>query len=504
MSKSHILSESEEKPSSPENDISKSMGSTVVKGAAWGTLATIARISSALLVLPVLARYLLPEEFGIVQIGMPVVLFLMLFNDFGFGPALVRAKSVTNNAWSSVFWVNISIGILMTITMYAMSGPIANWYKVPEAKPILEALSLILVLSCVTITPAAMLQRKMRFDILSMTEVISIGAGICVAFYGAINGYGAWALVGQQVTMFALKAVFMLALSFPPVSFVIDRGELKSLLGFSSHMMASRVLNFFSRNIDNIVIGRVLGAAALGYYSIAYRILLLPVEVFAWGLSQVLMPAMSKFQDDKGRMRAATLRTYRLISVFTFPLMAGISILAEPIIVFFLGERMANAAIVLQIIAPVGAIQSITSTQGAMYMALGRADILSKLSLLGLIAMTISTLIGAQWGLVGISWAYLILVVVMTPLTFLPLFKLLEMPISTAFNAIKTPLISTLIMTAILVAIHLQTPVGNVSNFVKLLILVPIGGIIYIASAAILDRPIVKEVFGLVDEIRKK
>lgn len=504
MSESRNISEAIDDVSSQEDESKKSMGSSVVKGAAWGTLATIARISSAILVLPVLARYLTPAEFGIVQIGMPVVLFLMLFNDFGFGPALVRAKAPTNAAWSSVFWVNISIGLFMTASLFLLSGPIASWYQEPDAKPILQVLSFIVVLNCLTVTPAALLQRQMRFDVLSMTEVVSLASGIAVALYGAMNGYGAWSLIMQQITMFVLKAVSIWIFSRPSTAFIIDVKELKELFGFSSNMMATRVVNFFSRNIDNIVIGRVLGAAALGYYSIAYRILLLPVEVFAWGLSQVLMPAMSRFQEDKYRMQAATLRTYRLISVFTFPLMAGISILAEPMILVFLGERMAPAAIILQIIAPVGAIQSLSSTQGAMYMALGRADILLKLSLLGLATMFVCVMVGVQWGLEGISWCYLICVFTLTPVSFIPLFRILKLPTIDALNSIRTPFLSTMAMVAGLLLVQQHTSISASSPMMQLLILVPLGGVFYVASTALLDRPLIFQVLGLIGEMRKK
>ena len=490
--------------SQANNAPQQSMSKDVAKGAAWSTLANIARISSALLVLPILARFLTPDEFGIMQIGMPIVLFLLMFNDFGFGPALVRAKNPSKDAWRSIFWTNFLIGIVMTLVLFFSAEPIANWFKVPESKSIIQALSFLILLNCLIITPSAELQRRMKFNVLSMIEVLSISLGIATALISAINGLGAWSLVSQQIVLFTVKAILMWIYARPPIKPTIVLDELRSFFGFSSNLMASRVVNFFARNADNLIIGRMLGTAALGFYSIAYRILLLPVEIFAWGLSQVLMPAMSKFHEDKSRMRAATLKTYRLISAFTFPTMAGISVLAVPLVITLLGERMAPAAIVLQILAPVGAIQSLGSTQGAMYTALGRADILFRLSLLGAVASIISFVIGVNWGLTGVATGYLIANILVTPYTFTRLLKIIELPIIDVLNAIRVPFIASLTMTAI-VYLLLQLPlIASLNHFGKVFCLVPAGAITYIIAVWLMDKTLVNEILSIAKEVSSK
>ncbi len=487
-----------------EHTDSKPMAKDVAKGAAWSTMANIARIASALFVLPVLARFLTPEEFGIMQIGMPIVLFLLMFNDFGFGPALVRAKNPSKNLWRSVFWVNFLIGIAMTAVLFLSAGPIADWFKVPEAKQIIQALSFLIMLNCVIITPSSELQRRMKFNILSMIEVLSISLGIGVAIYSAIHGYGAWSLVAQQIVLFTVKSILMWVYAQPPIKPVIVIDELKAVFGFSSNYMASRTVNFFARNADNLIIGRVLGTAALGFYSIAYRILLLPVEIFAWGLSQVLMPAMSKFHEDKHRMQAATLKTYRLISAFTFPTMAGISVMAVPLISTLLGDRMAPAAQVLQILAPVGALQSLGSTQGAMFTALGRADILFKFSFIGAIASIASFLIGVQWGLTGVAIGYLIANFALTPYAFARALKLIELPITRALYALRAPVLASLIMAAIVYfGLHF-TPASNFSHLLQMLVLVPLGGVTYLIATWFIDKSLITEVLGVAKDITSK
>ncbi|WP_051089135.1 lipopolysaccharide biosynthesis protein [Hirschia maritima] len=483
---------------------SQSMAKSVAKGAAWSTLANIARIASALFVLPILARFLTPEEFGIMQIAMPIVLFLLMFNDFGFGPALVRAKNLSQNAWRSVFWINLIIGLLMTAVLFIISEPIANWFQVPEAKSIIQTLSFLIALNSVIVTPAADLQRRMKFNILSMIEVSSITIGIVVAIFAAIEGYGAWSLVIQQLSLFTIKSVLMWAYSRPPIKPTIIISELKALFGFSSNLMGARFVNFLARNADNLIIGRVLGTAALGFYSIAYRILLLPVEIFAWGLSQVLMPAVSKFQDDKPRMQSAVLRTFRLISFFTFPSMIGIAILAEPLVIILLGERMAPAAAILQILAPLGAIQSLSSTQGAIYMALGRTDILFKISSITTVVSILGFLIGVQWGLKGVAIAYLITTTCLQPYTFTRLLPLLELPVQKMLGSIQFQFLASMIMGIIVIIVYHLSAIQSFDKLLQVIFLVPIGCISYLSAIWFLDKTLIKEFLRLFKDVSSK
>lgn len=483
---------------SPES--SGSMSRSVAKSAAWTTGANAARIASGILVIPVLARFLQPSDFGIMQIAMPVVLFLMMFGDLGFGPALVRAKQVSNAAWSSVFWVTLAIGALLSILLYLASAPVASWFRHPEATPILQVLSCMLVLGCFNVTPAALLQRRLRFDQLAMLEVFSVGLGIAAALFGAIRGAGAWALVWQQLTMFIIKTVGLWALGRPPIRFAIDIGALEDLFGFSMNLLASRIVNFFSRNVDNVLIGRMLGAASLGYYSIAYRILLMPVEIFAWGLSQILIPTIGKFQDNKPRVQAACLRTYRLISAMTFPAMTGIAVLAYPIVSVLLGERMMPAAPVLQILAPIGALQSVSTTQGSINVALGRADIVFGWSLLSLIVVTIGFAVGVNFGLMETALSYLVATLILAPPYYARVMRLIDLTLVDFLKALSQPFSGSLIMAAVLIAANSVLPAGT-PDFVRLVTLIPLGVATYGASMFLLNRQLVFELIGIAKDI---
>lgn len=466
------------------------MSGTVAKGAVWTSLANVARIASAVLIIPILSRYLDLEDFGIMQIAMPVILFLMLFNDIGLGPALVRAKAPSRAMWSSVLWTNLGLGLLMTAGLFAISGPLADFFREPDVRPITQALSAALLLNCLCIVPGAWLQRKFKFKQMTIVEVISITSGIIAAVISAMQGAGAWALVYQQITMYVVKTLMLWVFARDAtVAFEYRWSEISNVFGFSSGLLGTRFIAFLSNNAPNLLIGRIIGATALGAYSIAYRIMIVPVQIFAFGLSSVLLPAMSQFHEDKARMRAACVRTYRLIALIIFPALAGISALAEPFVLFALGEKMSAAGPVLALLAPIGAVQALLSSQGAMYTALGRTDVLFKWATIEAALRVTSFAAGIQYGLITAVQAYAVAMLVIALPSFRALLRLVDGTLAHLGAALWRPLVISLFMT---VSLRLLWPMElsflPSELFARLTLFVCAGVVMYVGGLALLDR----------------
>lgn len=468
------------------------LGKKVAKGAVWTTLANVARIASAILVLPILARYLTPEDFGIVQIGMPIVLLLMIFNDVGLGPAMVREKAPTRTMWSTVFWTNAGMGVVLTGLLMATAAPLAWFFEEPRAEPVIQALAATTMLNCLTIVPGAWLQRTFQFKEMTIVELVSVSFGIAVALYCAIAGYGVWALVYQQVAMFSLKALMLWGFARTPVRFEYSIASIRHVIGFSGNMLGSRLVGFLTGNADNLIIGKALGVAALGYYSIAYRIMIMPVQIFAYGLTQVLMPALSQMQDDVPRMRAACLRTYRLIALITFPAMAGITALADPIIVFTLSEKMAPAGPVLALLAVIGAAQSLLSSQGATYVALKRADVLMRWSMVHLVVLSVAFLVGVRWGLMGAVSAYLVGYFIYAPFSFKALLRLIDATLLDLAAVLWKPVFLSVLMGCVVYAARVSMG-PDADAFSVILVGIPLGVLVYGAGLLLLDRQAIHE-----------
>ncbi len=491
-------------PSSDGAPPSKSMTKTVVKGAIWTGLADVMRISSAVLVLPVMARILSPEDFGIMQLGMPIVLFVMIFNDFGLGPALVQARETTRQMWSSALWTNVGIAIVLTGLTFLAAPLIAMFFREPRAEELMRGLALVMFMNGLCSVPSSWLQRTFKFRELAMTDVFSVATGIAVAIVTALNGAGYWALVWQQVAMFVVRTILLWAMARTPIRIEYSFTAIKSLIGFSSNMVASRFVNFFAHQSDSFIIGRWVGVAALGYYAIAARIMVMPVQVFAYGLTRVLLPSMASMRDDLERMKAASMRTYRMIALIVFPAMAGIAALSYPLITFALGQKMAPAAPVLTILAIVGGIRALFACQGAMYMALGRSDRLFRWSVIEMILFVPALAIGVQWGLMGAVYAYLIAHLIFALPNFNALLQLLNANLGDLFKEVWSPLIGAAAMAAAVAGLDHWAASQALEDWMRLGLCIPAGVAVYVGVMGLIDRRAVREVLDLAKAVKSR
>lgn len=473
-----------------------SLAQRVAKGAVWTIAATIARIASTILILPVLTRLLSPEDFGLIQIAMPFIYFMLVFNDFGMQPALVVAENPTSKLWSTAFWSGMAMATVLSLALVLTAPFIADFYNEPRAELIIQLLAITVLASGTMIVPGAWFLRTMNFRTLAIVEFTTVTIGIIVALTCAIKGYGVWSLVIQQLVMYVLKAGALCIASNAPLKFEFSFPELKSIMNVGFGMTGTRVLQFISRNVDIIIIGRVLGAAALGFYSIAWRIMMMPVEIFANALFAVMLPALGEIKDDHGRLKAALFKTYRMISLFTFPVMAGIAALSVPFTHVVFGESFAPAAFPMAALAAYGALQSLLFMQGSVFLALNRVDIMWRWSLISAVVLIVCLLIGVQWGLEGASLGYLAATLICAPLNFRALLNLIGARLIEAWGALQVQALLSIGMSLAVYALTLVLP-GSWPKLYILVVGVPVGVVIYLGGLALFDRKAITDVIDI-------
>ena len=222
--------------------------------------------------------------------------------------------------------------------------------------------------------------------------------GLCVVVTLACLHAGVWSLVAGTLTSAVISSILLWATSKWQPSLLFSWMEVRSVMNFGLNLSAFNLFNYFARNSDNAIVGRYLGSASLGFYQLAYNIMLFPVQGIAQMLTQVMFPAFSEIQHDNERFRRVYLRTCSSIALITFPLMAGAAILAEPLIRTFYGPRWVNVIPVLTILAPVGLVQSIVTTSGVIYAAKGRTDLMFKVGGTASVLYVISFFVGLPWG----------------------------------------------------------------------------------------------------------
>jgi PST family polysaccharide transporter len=352
----------------------------VALGAAALSAARATQAALSLLALPILARLLGPSEFGLVALAMSFVLFTMAFSDAGMGYSLVRTPREDTAAWSSAFWAISLLSSGLALFLLAIAWPAAWLFGEPRLAPLVLALAPIPLVQGMLAPAIADLQQREKFAWVGLAEVTGAVAGAAIAVWIAFHGGGAWALVAQQLGVWAGKAAVIIpATRFRP-RFIFHRDGLEPHLRFGRDTAGWSLVNFFARQIDPLVIAKIIGTTALGFYSIAYRLMTLPAYLVAGPVQNALFTRMVALRNDPAGLRELVLIASRALASFIFPAMAVLSVASASFITIFLSDRWLPAAPIFAVLAPIGAVTAVVGLNGPLLMAVGRTDLRLRLT----------------------------------------------------------------------------------------------------------------------------
>ncbi len=389
--------------------------SRVVSGVAWKVASQLILQGSRLVVALILARMLTPHDWGLAAMTLVFSGFVVVFTDNALGTALIQRRVLTDRDRSTVFWTSAAIGVLLAAAGVALSGALASFYGEPEVQPLFAVLALSFCATGLGTTQGALLVRDMRFRSLESRQIVATLAGAAVGISVAVAGGGPWAIVAQYVTDAALfSALLWYRTSWYP-SFSFSWASLRNLSGFAGNVFAENLLYQAGRNLGGLLIGRVLGAAALGAYAIASNVILVPFSRIAAPLQQVFFPAFSSMQDDRERMAAVWIRVSRLVGALSFPALVGLVIVADDFVSVVLGDRWEETAQVIQILAWAGLIQSLQTLNGEILLALGRAGTLLRFTMLWFAGTVVAFAVGVQFGVLGVAACYAVVIILIEP-----------------------------------------------------------------------------------------
>lgn len=385
----------------------------VASGAVWNTTATLIRIGSNVLVLPILARLLSAEDFGIVQMAMPIILLALSVSDGGLVPVLVRSQHVSPILWSSALVTNLLLAVLLTAAIGLAAPQIGAYYRTADAGLVLMALSSVLLLQAFSSVPHAWLQRELRLKTIAVCEAVANIFGVAVAIVMALQGGGAWALVGQQLTLYLVKALLHVTVARPPLAGAFSIRAMRAVLPQCWRYASAQAASSSGLMVAPLLIGRVLDATALGFYALAVRLTDFASQVFGVGLRSTLLPALARLPND-GRLKAGSLKVFRYLALMVFPVLAGLAALAAPLVEIVLGGTMKPVAGLIPILAPAAALQFVIAIAGVVLTATGAADAVLRLSLARTLLTLAALPIGLNWGLTGAAVAELAAVAILT------------------------------------------------------------------------------------------
>lgn len=384
-----------------------SFGALVARGAAWKLGAQIVIQTGRIGFMLVLARLLTPSEFGLVAMALVVTGFVIAFADLGLGAALVQRQTIDERDRSTVFWVGLGVGALLTLLGVALSGPLAAFYDEPAVRGLTAALSLSFFITALGATQRALLTRDLNFRTLELATIAGVYVGGATGVACALSGVGAWSLVAQQLAIPTVTSLVLWLTSAWRPHMTVSLASLRSLGGYGGNVLGARLTYAVQESALPLIIGRALGPGALGVFSIAYLIVLAPLGRLAIPVGEVLFPAFARLQGDRERMASMWIRALRVLAALCVPAMAGLIVVAPDVIPLVLGEQWVDAVPVVQILALVGLLQALSAWHGAILLGVGRARTLFRATSAFLVVYVVAFVVGVQWGLLGTAVAYL-------------------------------------------------------------------------------------------------
>lgn len=431
---------------------------TSVRGGALTIAAQAIVVSLQLISTMVLARLLSPADFGSIAMVVSVTAFAGLFRDLGLSTASVQKQELTEGQSNSLFWINVSLGTAMTVIVAAAAPLIAWFYQQPHLVWLTVLLSTIFLMSSLGAQHGAVLQRKLNFSGKAIADISGAVVALLVSASLAWSGFRYWALAFGLVAGTATSTIVIwIASPFRPGTPAWSEGILP-LLKFGGRVTLFEVLNYFHRNLDSVLIGRVWGAVSLGLYSRAYQLIMFPIINLRAPINRVAFPAMSRLKNDPAAFRTYYRRVSCVLAYVTMPLMAFVFVAAEPLIVLALGRRWIDAVPVLRYLSAAAFIMPVASLRGLVILSMGRTGDYLKLGGIYAVGTALGFIAGLPWGPQGVALGYSVVTYLLLYPTLLLGFNKTDIRVGDFFSAIRFPASASLIAVVVVTVIAQQIP----------------------------------------------
>ncbi|MCS6840396.1 MAG: lipopolysaccharide biosynthesis protein [Roseiflexus sp.] len=460
------------------------IGKRAVHGTFWSFLSFLSTKALTFATTIVLARLLTPAEFGIIAYCTVVIGFLDLLNNVGVGHALIARRDRLEEAQNAAFVISIGSSIVLYAGAWALAPLIADFFNEPQVAPLLRVLAIGLLLVGVGTVPMAMLQRDLRFKAYLLPGIARNVIKACVAVGMAWQGFGVWSLVVAELINKVLEVIIPWAIVRWRPSRAFDYRVARDMLGFGVNIVAVGLLGTFMVNVDYIIVGRVLGGVALGYYTVAYRIPELFLRSTVDTVMMVAFPVLSRLQADAQRLETAYFGYLRYLAVFTFPAAAGIALLAPAFFGTFYTEAWRPSIVPMQLIALEIGIASVAYVPGIIYKSVNRPEILTKLTLLKLPFVIAVLWFATQWGINGVAAGMVALSLASTALDSIVVQRVIGFRFVDMLRVLAPIVAATAVMALVVAGVAAMLP----QNLIGLIVPALIGGVVYSAALAVFSR----------------
>ncbi len=360
----------------------------------------------------ILARLLEPSDFGLVAMVTAVVGILSIVKDFGLSAAIVQSAAITNDQLSTLFWLNVLVAGMLSGLVLATSPLLVAFYGEPRLLWIAAALAVGFLFNGVAVQHGALLHRQMRFGAMAVIEILSQLVAILVGIIMAILGYGYWALVAMTIAPSVTNAVGVwLVVAWIP-GLPRRNAGVGSMVRFGGAVSLNSLAMYVAYNSDKVLLGRMWGAEALGFYGRAYQLMNIPSDSLLSVVGGITFSALSRLQNDASRFRNYFLKGYSLLLAIAVPVVIASGLFAGDVVMVMLGPKWTDAAVILRNLSPAFLVLVLINPLASMLLAKGLAKRILKISLV-VVPLTISAyLIGLPYGASGVALAFSVAMII--------------------------------------------------------------------------------------------
>lgn len=443
--------------------------SKIIKGGFYLTIVNVLSQVLAIVVNIVLARLLLPEDFGLVALAMTFIGFITLFTNMGFGSSIIHERKTTQNQLSSIYWLNYGLSLVSFIIIIASAQFAANFYEEQKLASIVYVASLSILINPIFIVHYKLLERDLEFRTISQINLVSVLIGSFSAILGAYFGLGVYSLILQTLMAVVVRLFLVLIRKKWKPNFYFNFKEIRQMVWYSMKFKASDMAMYFERNVDYLILGKFFTSVILGYYAFAYNIMYTPVKRISYIFSDILFPSFSSIKNDKVKILKGYYKSLRLIGMVSIPIMTIIAFNAEVIIHTIFGQKWDAAIPIVQILCFAGAIQSISQFGGVIFSSIGKPEVRLYVSIGRTILTILAIIIGVQHGVLWVAY----LLVTAKFLSFVFFLTVLNYHIPISIKSVVVSLKASILTLVVLSVMYLliKSEYISINQWVSLIIM---------------------------------
>ena len=376
-----------------------------ISGILWSGVQKFGSLAISFIANIVLARLLTPDDFGCIGMLAIFIVLSQTFIDGGFGAALVQKKNPTEEDYSTIFYWNILVAILLYVVLFVTAPFIADFYRIPLLSDILRVQGISLIISSFYIIQTNRLVKQLNFKTLSLVTVIATLIGTFIAIIMAYQGCGVWSLVAKEmITVLVMVVLLWYLCKWRPL-LKFSFSSLKSLFSYGSMILLASLTNRLYENIQGLIIGRAFSAKDLGYYTQAKKIEEIPVNTFADVVTQVTFPVYASIAEQRDYLKDIIRKNVKVFNFLAFGVMALLLVVAEPLFIMLFTDKWLPSVPLFRVLCVAGMLVPLNNVNTQLFKGVGRSDIFFILQFVKRLIGLVIILISIRWGLMAMMWA---------------------------------------------------------------------------------------------------